>query len=102
MINFTTTDQAVQFNGCKVLVYGEAGVGKTFLCATAEAPFIISAEGGELSLRKYAIPMAKVSNVDDISEIYQWFAGNQDNFRAAKIPPDARSTLSSAGSQDSI
>lgn len=73
-LNFTTTDRAAIMNGVKVLVYGSAGVGKTVLCATAPAPFIISAEGGELSLRGVAIPMAKITTVDDLKDVYDWCA----------------------------
>ena len=71
-LNFTTTDQAAQMNGVKVLVYGQAGAGKTVLASTAPAPFLISAEGGELSLRNMQIPMVKVTTVDDLRDIYAW------------------------------
>ena len=71
-LNFTTTDKAAQVNGVKVLVYGGAGTGKTVLTSTAPTPFLISAEGGELSLRSIAMPMAKVANVDDLRDIYAW------------------------------
>lgn len=71
-LNFTTTDKAAQLNGVKVLVYGGAGTGKTVLASTAPNPFLISAEGGELSLRNIAMPMAKVANVDDLRDIYAW------------------------------
>lgn len=69
---FTTTDQAAQLNGVKVLVYAGAGMGKTVLVSTAPAPFLISAEGGELSLRGFQIPMAKIKTVDDLNDVYQW------------------------------
>lgn len=71
-LHFTTTDRASQANGVKVLVYGQAGAGKTVLASTAPAPFLISAEGGELSLRGVAMPMVKVSTVAELSEIYAW------------------------------
>lgn len=71
-LNFTTTDKAAQLNGVKVLVYGQAGAGKTVLASTAPAPFLISAEGGELSLRNMQIPMVKVTTVDDLRDIYAW------------------------------
>ena len=38
--------------GVKVLVYGQAGAGKTRLIQTLPTPVIISAEGGLLSLRE--------------------------------------------------
>ena len=71
-LNVTTTDRAAQLNGVKVLVYGQAGAGKTVLASTAPAPFLISAEGGELSLRNVQMPMAKVTTVDDLRDIYAW------------------------------
>lgn len=71
-LKFTTTDKAAQLNGVKVLVYGQAGVGKTVLASTAPAPFLISAEGGELSLRHVQMPMVKVTTVDDLRDIYSW------------------------------
>lgn len=92
-INFMTTDQAAQLNGCKVLVYGPAGVGKTVLCATAPEPFLISAESGELSLRKYQIPMAKVKTVEDLSEIYDWFSTNGDQGRFRTVCLDSLSEM---------
>lgn len=71
-LNFTTTDRAAALNGVKVLVYGQAGAGKTVLASTAPAPFLISAEGGELSLRNMQIPMVKVTTVDDLRDVYAW------------------------------
>lgn len=71
-LNFTTTDRAAQLNGVKVLVYGGAGMGKTVLASTAPSPFLISAEGGELSLRHVQMPMAKVTTVEDLKDIYAW------------------------------
>jgi len=79
--------------GVKVLVYGNAGVGKTMLCATAPSPLIISAEAGLLSLTKkniervygvntpgitYDIPVAPIKTVQDLEQVYQMLkAGSQ-------------------------
>lgn len=71
-LKFTTTDRASQLNGVKVLVYGGAGMGKTVLASTAPVPFLISAEGGELSLRHIAMPMVKVTTVEDLRDVYSW------------------------------
>lgn len=71
-LQFTTTQQAAHLSGVKVLVYGQAGMGKTVLLSTAPAPFLISAESGELSLRNFQIPMVKVETVDDLTNIYTW------------------------------
>lgn len=69
-IKLTTTDARIQH--VNILVYGESGIGKTTLCATAPNPLIISAEGGLMSLRKFKIPVFEISKRDDCDEIYDW------------------------------
>lgn len=71
-LQFTTTDQASAKSGVKVLVYGDSGMGKTTLCATAPAPIIVSAESGLLSLRKFRIPVIEVKTIDQLTEAYTW------------------------------
>jgi len=71
-VKFTTTKQAAQTNGVKVLVYGKAGSGKTRLCATAPKPIILSAEAGLLSLRDLDIPVIEIGSIDDLNEAYKW------------------------------
>ena len=62
-LKFTTTKQ--QANCVKALVYGDAGAGKTKLCATAPTPVILSAESGLLSLADYEIPVIDISTAQD-------------------------------------
>lgn len=71
-LKFTTTDQAAQLHGVKMLIYGVSGVGKTTLCATAPQPIILSAEAGLLSLRKFQIPVIEIRTVDDLTEAHRW------------------------------
>ncbi len=94
MLNFTTTDAVTTGAGIKCLVYGKAGVGKTYLLRTAPAPLVISAEGGLLALRKFQIPVAKVTTMDEVREILLWFqtrgAGSE---RIRTICPDSLSEI---------
>lgn len=71
-LKFSTTDKESVSQGIKVLVYGESGVGKTVLCATAPAPIILSAEAGLLSLRKFKIPVIKIETLADLEEAFKW------------------------------
>lgn len=71
-LNFSTTDRESRGHGIKMLVYGRAGTGKTTLCSTAPSPLIISAEAGLLSLRSKSIPVAKVSHIQDVWDVYNW------------------------------
>lgn len=69
-IKLTTTKKSV--SAVKVLVFGEAGMGKTVLCATAPNPIIISAEAGLLSIAEFDIPVIEVKSVQDVLEAYEW------------------------------
>jgi hypothetical protein len=72
------TTQNYSANGVKVGVYGRAGVGKTMLCATAPQPFVISAERGLLSLRKYNLPYVEVATLAQLNEVWQWVSTSRE------------------------
>ncbi len=59
-------------HGIKTLISGDAGAGKTVLCASAPSPLIISAESGLLSLRKFNIPAININTYNDLIEVYNW------------------------------
>jgi len=67
-IKLTTTKKAATC--VKMLVFGQAGAGKTTLCATAPKPLIISAESGLLALQEHDIPVIEVHSLDDLAEAY--------------------------------
>lgn len=86
-LEFTTANEATDVGGVKVLVHGEAGVGKTVLMATMPSPILISAESGLLSLRKanlermygvattgidYDVKVMKVTSVEDLAQAHAW------------------------------
>lgn len=89
-IEWSTSAKENVAHGVKVLVWGDSGLGKTVLCATAPTPIIISAEQGLLSLNKQNlqkiwtpaqgmpinldIPVIKVRTVLDVKEAYDWVA----------------------------
>lgn len=70
-IKLTSTKEAAQVNGIKILTYGQAGSGKTSMCATTGEPtIIISAESGLLSLRHADIDVIEVGSLADVHEAY--------------------------------
>ena len=71
-MQFFTTAQHALANGVKVCVYGNTAVGKTRLIATAPRPFILSVEGGTLSIAKQNIPGAIIKSLADLKEAYTW------------------------------
>lgn len=93
---WTTTNEASAVQGVKMLVYSEAGAGKTSLCATMPQPVVISAEAGLLSLRKkniermfgvdnpnvtYDIPVMQVTNIAQLTEAYHYLANPANKAR---------------------
>ena len=65
-------------DGVKVLVSGDAGIGKTVLCASAPSPIIISAEAGLLSLAEVDIPVIEVTSVADVMAAYEFLTESED------------------------
>lgn len=68
-----TNDMGAHF--LKILVQGQAGAGKTRLCATTGDPaetIIISAEGGLLSLRDSNLTAIEIKSQDELSDAYRW------------------------------
>ena len=59
-------------NGVKLLVYGQAGAGKTSLIKSLPNPIVLSAEGGLLSIQDADLPYIEVASMDDLREAYNW------------------------------
>lgn len=64
-------------NGVKLLVYGQAGAGKTTLIKTLPSPVVLSAEAGLLSISDTDIPFIEISSLADLHEAYQWLTGEE-------------------------
>lgn len=74
-MNLTTTKALATANGIKVLVYGQAGAGKTVLCATTPnhvKTIILSAEAGLLSIAGADIAVIEIKSIQDLMDAYQW------------------------------
>jgi len=61
-------------NGVKVLVYGQAGAGKTSLIRTLPEPIVLSAEGGLLSIQDANLPYIEITSMDDLKEAFEWMS----------------------------
>lgn len=62
----------VTSDGCKMLLYGASGAGKTTLIATAPDPFIISSESGLLALADHDIPATEVLTEKELDVAYKY------------------------------
>ena len=70
-IKLRSTGEAGALN-VKLLVYGQAGAGKTSLIPTLPHPVILSAEGGLLSIADTNLPFIEINDLADLREAYQW------------------------------
>ena len=59
-------------SGVKLLVYGQAGAGKTSLIRTLPNPVVLSAEGGLLSIQDADLPYIEITSMDDLREAWAW------------------------------
>jgi phage nucleotide-binding protein len=65
-------------NGVKLLVYGQAGAGKTSLIPTLPTPVVLSAEGGLLSIKDANLPYIEITSIDDLHEAYKWLTASKE------------------------
>jgi phage nucleotide-binding protein len=70
-INLKST-KSIASSGVKLLVYGQAGAGKTTLIRTLPHPLILSAEAGLLSLHNSDIPFIEIDSIATLGEVYKW------------------------------
>ena len=76
-INVRTTG-SLAANGVKMLVYGQAGAGKTSLIKTLPSPIVLSAEGGLLSIKDADLPYIEISDMDTLKEAYAWLTSSDE------------------------
>ena len=91
-INIKTTG-SLAANGVKVLVYGQAGAGKTSLIKTLPNPIVLSAEGGLLSIRDADLPYIEISDMDTLHEAYKWLAESDEAKQYQSVALDSISEI---------
>jgi phage nucleotide-binding protein len=62
-------------NGVKLLVYGQAGAGKTSLIRTLPNPLVLSAEAGLLSIQDADLAYIEIKTIEDLREAYSYIVG---------------------------
>lgn len=68
-VNLMTTSGLMQ-GGVKMLVYGQAGAGKTSLIPTLPKPLVLSAEAGLLSIAEADVPFIEIKDAETLSEAF--------------------------------
>lgn len=80
-------------NGVKLLVYGQAGAGKTSLIRTLPNPVVLSAEGGLLSIQDADLPFIDIADMDDLREAYEWAKDSEEAKQFQSVALDSISEV---------
>jgi phage nucleotide-binding protein len=79
--------------GIDLLVYGQAGAGKTSLIATLPTPVILSAEAGLLSIQDANLPFIEITGMDDLHEAYAWLTESAEAKQFESVALDSISEI---------
>lgn len=80
-------------NGVKLLVYGQAGAGKTSLAPTLPNPIVLSAEGGLLSIQDAELPYIEITTMVELQEAYKWLAESAEAAQFESVAIDSISEI---------
>ena len=77
----------------RMLVYGQAGAGKTSLIPTLPSPVIMSAEAGLLSIAGSNLPFVEINSVETLNEAYRWLTESQEAAQFESVALDSISEI---------
>jgi len=80
-------------SGANILLYGQAGIGKTTSLRTLPNPIILSAEAGMLSLKDHDVTFAKIMTLKDVREAFAWLRSSDEAKQYQSICIDSLSEL---------
>lgn len=79
--------------GCKSIVYGKPGVGKTPVANTAPRPIMMVCEPGMLSMRSSTIPAIDCFTPERIDEFFQWLFNSRESANFDTVVIDSASQM---------
>jgi phage nucleotide-binding protein len=91
-INLRST-RGLSSSGIKMLVYGQAGAGKTSLIKTLPNPVVLSAEGGLLSIADADIPFIEVNDIQSLNDAYDWLINSDEAKQFDSVALDSISEI---------
>ena len=80
-------------NGVKLLVYGQAGAGKTSLIPTLPNSIVLSAEGGLLSIQDAELPYIEITTMAELQEAYKWLTESAEAAQFESVAIDSISEI---------
>jgi phage nucleotide-binding protein len=91
-INLKRTS-ALARDGVKILIYGQAGAGKTSLIPTLPSPIVLSAEAGLLSIAGADVPYIEIGSIQDLQEALEWLTGSSEAAAFQSVALDSISEI---------
>lgn len=91
-INLKTT-KSLAASGVKLLVYGQAGAGKTTLIPSLPTPIVLSAEGGLLSIADADVPFIEIGTMAELWEAWEWLTKSAEATHFESIALDSISEI---------
>ncbi len=88
-----SSTKGLHMSGVKMLVYGQAGAGKTSLIPTLPNPVVLSAEGGLLSIADADVPFIEIKDIDTLYEAYQFVTESSEASKFDSIALDSISEI---------
>jgi hypothetical protein len=79
--------------GCKCMVYGPAGTGKTPIFASAPRPLLLATEPGLLSMRGSKIPTYEAYTPARVDEFFKWFFNSTETKNFDTLGIDSASQI---------
>ena len=80
-------------NGVKLMIYGQAGAGKTSLIPTLTNPIVLSAEGGLLSIQDADLPYIEITNMASLQDAYRWLTSSAESVEFQSVALDSISEI---------
>jgi phage nucleotide-binding protein len=91
-INLKTT-KSLAASGVKLLVYGQAGAGKTTLIPSLPTPVVLSAEGGLLSIADADVPYIEIGTMSQLWEAWEWLTKSAEATHFESVALDSISEI---------
>lgn len=91
-INLKTT-KSLAASGVKLLVYGQAGAGKTTLIPSLPTPVVLSAEGGLLSIADADVPYIEIGTMAELWEAWEWLTKSAEATHFESVALDSISEI---------
>jgi phage nucleotide-binding protein len=80
-------------SGVKLLVYGQAGAGKTTLVTSLPDVIVLSAEGGLLSIQSADLPYLEINNLEALRDAYSWLKDSAEAKHFQSVALDSISEI---------